>query len=195
MKKWLRRLKRKEQSINDRDVHLKEQVKKMETLMEEQKTKLQQISGLSKEEAKKILLSSLEDEIRHEAAALIRRVETETKDKSEKEAKKIISLAIQRCAADHVSETTISTVSLPNDEMKGRIIGREGRNIRALEAATGVDVIIDDTPEAVILSGFDNIRKEIARISLERLIVDGRIHPARIEEMVEKVKKEGTIDK
>ncbi len=183
-------LKRKEQSISDRDGHLKEQVKKMESLMEEQKTKLQQISGLSKEEAKKILLSSLEDEIRHEAATLIRRVETETKDKSEKEAKKIISLAIQRCAADHVSETTISTVSLPNDEMKGRIIGREGRNIRALEAATGVDVIIDDTPEAVILSGFDNIRKEIARISLERLIVDGRIHPARIEEMVEKVKKE-----
>ncbi|MDD5644812.1 MAG: ribonuclease Y [bacterium] len=183
-------LKRKEQSIADRDMHLKEQIKKMEGLMEEQKTKLQQISGLSKDEAKKILLSSLEDEVRHEAAALIRRVETETKDKSEKEAKKIISLAIQRCAADHVSETTISTVSLPNDEMKGRIIGREGRNIRALEAATGVDVIIDDTPEAVILSGFDNIRKEVARISLERLIVDGRIHPARIEEMVEKVRKE-----
>jgi len=183
-------VKRKEQSINDKELHVKERVDKLNSIIDQQKEKLQQISGLSREEAKNILLSSLEDDVKHEAAALIRRIEAEAKDKAEKEAKKIISLAIQRSASDYVSETTISTVPLPNDEMKGRIIGREGRNIRALEAATGVDVIIDDTPEAVVLSGFDNTRKEIARIALERLIADGRIHPARIEEVVEKAKKE-----
>ena len=136
------------------------------------------------------MLSKLEDEVRHEAAAKIRQIETEAKETAEKKANEIISLAIQRYAGEHVSESTVTTVALPTDEIKGKIIGREGRNIRALEAATGIDVIIDDTPEAVVLSGFDPIRREIARITLERLIVDGRIHPARIEEVAEKVKKE-----
>ena len=137
-----------------------------------------------------MLLARIRDEVQSSAAALARRIETEAKEKAQKEAQNIIALAIQRCASDYVGEATVSTVSLPNDEMKGRIIGREGRNIRSLEAATGIDVIIDDTPEAVVLSGFDPIRKEVAKISLERLMLDGRIHPARIEEIVAKVKKE-----
>ena len=164
--------------------------RELDRVLEEERKRLQKVAGLSRDEAKKILLSKLEDEIKRDAAALVRRIEEEAREKADKEAKKIIVLAIQRSAADHVSETTVTSVSLPSDEMKGRIIGREGRNIRAIEAATGVDIIIDDTPGAVALSSFDPIRKEIARITLERLIADGRIHPARIEEVTGKVKKE-----
>ena len=142
------------------------------------------------DEAREILLSNVERDARHEAALMIRDIEAKTKEEADKRARNIVSMAIQRCAADHVAETTVSVVPLPNDEMKGRIIGREGRNIRTLETATGVDLIIDDTPEAVILSGFDPVRREVARIALEKLIMDGRIHPARIEEMVEKARKE-----
>jgi len=162
----------------------------LDNLLHEEKTRLQEISGMSKEQAKGLLVKKMEGEARQEAAYTIRRVQEETKDKADREARKIIGLAIEKCAMDHTVETTVSVVSLPSEEMKGRIIGREGRNIRALEMATGIDIIIDDTPEAVIISGFDKFRREIARISLERLIEDGRIHPARIEEVVEKVKKE-----
>ena len=162
----------------------------MDRLLQEEKEKLQNISGMTRDEARQLLLKKLEDEVKQEAAIFIKRSEEEAKEKADKEARKIIGLAIQRCAADHTVETTVSVVHLPSDEMKGRIIGREGRNIRALEIATGIDVIIDDTPEAVILSGFDPIKREIAKISLERLLQDGRIHPGRIEEIVEKVKKE-----
>ncbi|MEG1547718.1 MAG: ribonuclease Y [Clostridia bacterium] len=151
---------------------------------------LETISGMSMDEAKGILLSNVEREARHDAAIMLRDIEAKTKEEADKRARNIVSLAVQRCAADHVAETTVSVVPLPNDEMKGRIIGREGRNIRTLETATGVDLIIDDTPEAVILSGFDPVRREVARIALEKLILDGRIHPARIEEMVEKARKE-----
>ena len=151
---------------------------------------LETISGMSMDEAKDILLESVEHDARHEAALMLREIEQKTKEEADKRARNIVSLSIQRCAADHVAETTVSVVALPNDEMKGRIIGREGRNIRTLETATGVDLIIDDTPEAVILSGFDPVRREVARIALEKLIMDGRIHPGRIEEMVEKARKE-----
>lgn len=164
--------------------------KELTTLIEDEKRLLQRIAGLSKDEAKRLLLKKIEEDVKGEASVIIKRVEEETKLKSDKEARKIIGLAIQRCAADHTVETTVSVVHLPGDEMKGRIIGREGRNIRALETATGVDVIVDDTPEAVILSGFDIVKREVARIALERLLEDGRIHPGRIEEVVEKVKKE-----
>ncbi|MDP8261186.1 MAG: ribonuclease Y [Candidatus Kappaea frigidicola] len=172
----------------EKDVHLKGV--ELDRLLDEEKEKLQTISRLSAEEAKNLLLKRMETDVRHEASIMIKNIEEEAKGTAEKKAKNIISLAIQRCAADHATETTVSVVSLPNDEMKGRIIGREGRNIRAFEMATGVDVVIDDTPGAVTLSGFDMVRREVARISLQRLIADGRIHPARIEEVVKKVKEE-----
>ncbi len=159
-------------------------------LIEEEKKRLQTIASMSQEEAKTLLLSRLDDELTQEKATRIRRMEDEIKENVEKTARNVVSTAIQRCASDHTAETTLSVVNLPSDEMKGRIIGREGRNIRALEMATGVDIIIDDTPEAVTISGFDMVRREIARIALETLIADGRIHPGRIEEVVEKAKKE-----
>jgi ribonucrease Y len=176
-------LKKHEESLKSKEAQL-------HALIGEEKERLQKISSLSAEEAKQILLSRLNEELNNEKAVFIRRQEEDVRSVADKKAREIISLAIQRCAAEHTVESTVSVVTLPNDEMKGRIIGREGRNIRALEMATGVDVIIDDTPGAVTLSGFDAVRREIARLSLEKLITDGRIHPGRIEEIVEKTKKE-----
>jgi len=183
-------LERKEESLNRnlKEIALKEE--EIENLYKKQIEELERISGLSTEEAKEILLSDLQKEVKHEAVVMIKEIESKAKEEADKKAKEIISYAIQKCSADYVAESTVSVVNLPNDEMKGRIIGREGRNIRALETMTGVDLIIDDTPEAVILSCFDPIRREIARVALEKLIIDGRIHPARIEEMVEKARKE-----
>ncbi len=186
---------RKEQSIASREQNILTKQNDLEKIYKVQLEELQKISGYTAEEAKKILLQSLESDLRAEASSLIKEIEEKAKDEGEKRAKNILTNAIQRYAADHVAESTVSVVPLPNDEMKGRIIGREGRNIRALETATGIELIIDDTPEAVILSGFDPVRREVARLSLEKLIVDGRIHPARIEETVEKSEKkvEATI--
>ena len=169
---------------------LEERKKDVEAIYEDQMKKLQEIAGLTEEEAKKYLLSEIDKQITSEKAALIRDLEQKAKEQANKNAKEILGYAIQKCAADHTSETTVSIVSLPNDEIKGRIIGREGRNIKALETLTGIDLIIDDTPEAVIISGFDPLRREVAKIALEKLIEDGRIHPAKIEEMVEKAKEE-----
>ncbi len=190
-------LDKKADSLEKKDEQLNKKIKEVDVLKEEtlkvknaQLEILERISGLSVEEAKSYLLKNIESEVRHEAAIMIKDIESQAKEEADKKAKSIISTAIQKCAADHVAEATVSVVALPNDEMKGRIIGREGRNIRALETATGIDLIIDDTPEAVVLSGFDPVRREIARMALEKLIVDGRIHPARIEETVEKARKE-----
>ena len=183
-------LEKKEETLSHKEAKLDKSQAAIEDLHQQQAQELERISGLTSEEARTMLLANAEAEIKHDKALMIKEYEQQAKEESDKKAREIISLAIQRCAADHVAETTVSVVALPNDEMKGRIIGREGRNIRTLETLTGIDLIIDDTPEAVILSGFDPVRREIARIALEKLITDGRIHPARIEEMVDKAKKE-----
>ena len=183
-------IERKETEIEQKNSELAQRKTELDEILEKQVQELEKISGLSSEEAKKILLDEIDKKITTEKAFLIKELEQKFKDDADKNAKEIIGYAIQKCAADHSQETTVSIVSLPNDDMKGRIIGREGRNIKALETLTGIDLIIDDTPEAVILSGFDPLRREVARIALEKLIDDGRIHPAKIEEMVEKAKEE-----
>lgn len=181
---------KREESLHQKEAELAVTEQKINELHQRQIRELERLSGLSSDEARELLLQNVEKEVRHDAAQLIKEIENQTKQESEKRAREIISQSIQRYAADHVAETTVSVVNLPNDEMKGRIIGREGRNIRALETLTGIDLIIDDTPEAVIVSGFDPVRREIARIALEKLITDGRIHPGRIEEMVNRAQKE-----
>lgn len=186
----LENIEKKEEALSKKEAEVERIRSSLNEIYNKQRAELERISGLTSEEARQLLLSNIEKETQHEAALLIKEIENKAKEEGERRAREIISMAIQRCAADHVAETTVAVIPLPNDEMKGRIIGREGRNIRAFETLTGIDLIIDDTPEAVILSGFDPIRREIAKIALEKLIVDGRIHPARIEEMVEKARKE-----
>ena len=186
-------IEKKEANLAAKEENLAKQREEIAKLNEQRLQELERISGLTSEQAKDYLLKIVEDEVKHETAVMIKEMETRAKEEADKKAKEYVVTAIQKCAADHVSETTISVVQLPNDEMKGRIIGREGRNIRTLETMTGVDLIIDDTPEAVVLSSFDPIRREVARIALEKLIVDGRIHPARIEEMVDKAQREVEI--
>ena len=183
-------LEKKESKLNAKDADLDRLKKELETIKNSHLRELEKISGLTSEQAKEYLLKSVEEDVKHEAAVLVKELENKAKEEADKKAKDYVVTAIQRCAADHVAETTISVVQLANEEMKGRIIGREGRNIRTLETLTGVNLIIDDTPEAVVLSAFDGVRREVARIALEKLIVDGRIHPARIEEMVEKAQRD-----
>ncbi|MFZ3580437.1 ribonuclease Y [Virgibacillus sp. DJP39] len=183
-------LEKKENSLTEKQQQIEEMEGKVEAMIQMQQTELERISGYTTDQAKQVILERIEQEVTHESAIMIKDAENRAKEEADKKAKSILSLAIQRCAADHVAETTVSVVNLPNDEMKGRIIGREGRNIRTLETLTGIDLIIDDTPEAVILSGFDPIRRETARMALEKLVQDGRIHPARIEEMVDKARRE-----
>lgn len=181
---------KKEEELKNKEEELAKTQEKANEICRQQLVELEKISGMSSEEAKGILLHKVREEIKHEMALMIKEIESRSKEEADRKSRELITLAIQRCAADHTSESTVSVVNLPNDEMKGRIIGREGRNIRTLENLTGIDLIIDDTPEAVIISGFDPIRREVARLSLEKLISDGRIHPARIEEMVEKARQE-----
>ncbi|GEM03369.1 ribonuclease Y [Halolactibacillus miurensis] len=181
---------KKETTLAEKQQQIEEMESKVDAMLREQQAELERISGLTADQAKQTILERVEKEVSHESALIIKEAENRTKEEADKKAKEILSLAMQRCASDHVAETTVSVVNLPNDEMKGRIIGREGRNIRTLETLTGIDLIIDDTPEAVILSGFDPVRRETARIALEKLVQDGRIHPARIEEMVDKARRE-----
>ena len=187
-------LEKRDETLNKKQQEILTKESSVDELHKKEREELERLSGLSSEEAKQILLDEVSKEAKHDAAILVKEIEARAKEDGDKKAKEIITCAIQRCAADHVAESTVYVVNLPNDEMKGRIIGREGRNIRTLETLTGIDLIIDDTPEAVILSGFDPIRREVARLALEKLIVDGRIHPARIEEMVDKAKKEVEIN-
>ena len=188
--KKLDNLEAREEALNEKYKEAERLEAEAQEMHARQKDELERVAGMTSDEAKQVLIDSVQKDAYHDAAVMVREVEAKAKEEADKRARDIVSLAIQRCAADHVAETTVSVVALPNDDMKGRIIGREGRNIRTLETATGVDLIIDDTPEAVIISAFDPVRREVARIALEKLIMDGRIHPARIEEMVEKARRE-----
>ena len=190
LEKKANNLETREETLNSKMADLAKKETELDELKAKQLTELERIAGLDREQAKQLVIERVQKEAFHDAAAQVREIETQAKEEGEKKARNIIALAIQKCAADHVAESTVSVISLPNDDMKGRIIGREGRNIRALETATGVDLIIDDTPEAVIVSAFDPVRREVARVAVEKLIMDGRIHPARIAEMVEKARKE-----